>query len=125
MEYEFSHDPINGSARAKFSVEHSIFGPWLEVEVGKETEKVTKLLQVMSDVGDNSKQVTITGKEYSISLSSEDVVVRTNMMMNGADHMPEALESDQLDFENQEGQCGLEDFRELLLSWTSFNKGGA
>ena len=34
MEYEFINDPTTRYAKAKFSFEHEVFGPWLEVEVG-------------------------------------------------------------------------------------------
>jgi len=32
MEYEFTHDATTGQAKARFSLEHEVVGPWLEVE---------------------------------------------------------------------------------------------
>ncbi len=122
MEYEFMHDPITGNAKAKFSLEHEVIGPWLEVEVGQSTEKMTALLMAISTV-DSGKQteLMITGHEYSIYLSRSDVTVQTNASMNGAETLPEHLLAEHIDFDqNDVSNCGIDDFRQLLLSWARF-----
>lgn len=125
MEYEFLQDATTGNTKAKFSLDHEIFGPWLEIEVGSELSKVTQLLQSLSDVcADHTKQAIITGHEYSILMNHTDVIVKANMSMNGEEHLPIELMGDDLSFEYlEEGQCSLEEFRELLLSWSAFNNG--
>ena len=50
MEYQFIDDPLTGSAIAKFSLDHEVIGPWLEVEVGTDTEKLKQLLSAMADI---------------------------------------------------------------------------
>lgn len=124
MEYEFIFDPMIDGARAKFSFEHEVFGPWLEVEVGNQSEKITELLNVIAVVsGDHSQEVIITGHEYSAIMTHSDVTIKPNTAMNNGDIIPEDLVDDELNFDAQgEGQCGIEDFRELLLSWARFNK---
>lgn len=124
MEYEFLHDSTSGGAKAKFSLEHEVFGPWLEVEVGNQPHKITQLLEIISQVSQvNSQETTVTGHEYSVIITSQDVTIKANVCLNGAEVMPDSLADDELNFDSQsEGQCGVEDFRELLLSWASFNK---
>lgn len=125
MEYEFINDPITGSARANFSLEHEVIGPWLEIEVGHDTAKLKELLTAISDV-DKGKhhEVIIEGREYTVEISDEDVIVKNNAGMNGtATELPLELaeEFDNYD-QNSMGSCGLDDFRTLLLSWAKFTQ---
>jgi uncharacterized protein YacL (UPF0231 family) len=122
MEYQFINDPITGVAIAKFSLEHEVIGPWLEVEIGDSTEKLTQLLAAMEDVDRSKKsEVMITGNEYSIVLTRGDVTVQTNASMNGVEVLPESLREESVDFDQLDSSsCGSDDFRELLLSWAKF-----
>jgi len=124
MEYEFIHDAITGSAKANFSLEHQVIGPWLEVEVGHDADKLTSILTAMNDVASGKVQeVMLTGHEYSISFSIHDVQVKANVLLNGEDVLPEELSEDDMDFDQQaQSSCGTEDFRELLLSWAKFTR---
>jgi uncharacterized protein YacL (UPF0231 family) len=125
MEYEFINDPITGSAKANFSLEHEIIGPWLEVEVGASTEKLTELLTAISDVSSGKyHDVMITGHEYSVEISEQDVIVQNNASINGtATEVPIELSEEFENFDqNSMSSCGLEDFRGLLKSWASFTQ---
>ena len=67
MEYQFIDDPLTGSAIAKFSLDHEVIGPWLEVEVGTDTEKLKQLLSAMADIeAEKQTEITITGNEYTV-----------------------------------------------------------
>lgn len=122
MEYQFINDPITGVAIAKFSLEHEVIGPWLEVEIGDSTTKLTELLSAMADVDRNKKtEVMITGSEYSVVLTRGDVTVQTNASMNGVETLPEGLREDNIDYDQLDSSsCGSDDFRALLLSWAKF-----
>jgi hypothetical protein len=123
MEYEFINDPITGSVKANFSLEHEIMGPWLEVEVGGNTDKLTELLNAINDVNKGSyHEVMITGHEYSIEISRDDVVVKNNAGMNGtAAELPIELSEEFENYDqNSEASCGTEDFKALLMSWARF-----
>ena len=124
MEYEFRNDPTTGQARAQFSFEQEMLGPWLETEVANNGEMLSALLLAISQIEQGEKQeLTITGKEYSITLSEHDATVQPNITMNGVDELPEALSSDDLIFDEQViSSCGLDDFRQVLLSWAKFTK---
>ena len=122
MEYEFINDPITRYAKAKFSLEHEVFGPWLEVEVGNNPQKLTSLLTVI-DKDDNycAQELEIVGSEYTLRIIEKDVSIAANASLNGFEELPEALSADDIEFDEQESaSCGLEDFRTLLLSWARF-----
>jgi len=123
MEYEYINDPITGTAKANFSLEHEIIGPWLEVEVGSDSKKLAQLLTAIDDVELNKQaEVFITGREYSATISRDDVTIQANASLNGSEApIPEALSSDVDNIDaGHITTCGVEDFRQALLSWAQF-----
>ena len=130
MEYEFVHDAITGEARALFSLEHQVIGPWMEVELGNNVDKLTELLSAIDKVEKGQcSEVTITGSEYSITINRDDISIHTNVSMNGSlngngEGLPEMLTDEHIHLDQNEiAGCGLEDFRLLLLSWGKFTNG--
>ena len=124
MEYEFLNDPISGSAKAKVSSEHEVFGSWLELEIGRDTNKLTELLTAISHVDSGKEhEITIIGHEYNVNISAEDIVVKNNQLLADNDELQTDAE-DAEEFENYDfnslSACGLEDFRALILSWAKF-----
>ena len=122
MEYEFINDPTTRNAKAKFSFEHEVFGPWLEVEVGNDPQKLTVLLNAIDKADHFSAQeLEVVGSEYTVRIVEKDVSIAANASLNGLEALPEALSGDDIDYDDQESaNCGLEDFRTLLLSWARF-----
>ncbi len=130
MEYEFVHDAITGQARALFSMEHEVIGPWMEVELGNNVDKLTTLLNAIDNVEKGqANEVTITGSEYSITLNRDDISIQTNLSMNSVlnshgESLPEMLTDEHINVDQNEiAGCGLDDFRLLLLSWGKFTNG--
>jgi len=130
MEYEFVHDAITGEARALFSLEHEVIGPWMEVELGNNVNKLTELLTAIDNVEKgHSTEVLITGSEYSITLNRDDISIQTNVSMNGSlngsgEGLPEMLTDEHIHLDQNEiAGCGIDDFRALLLSWGKFTNG--
>ncbi|MCO4799632.1 MAG: YacL family protein [Colwelliaceae bacterium] len=123
MEYEFIHDAVTGSAKAKFSLEHQVIGPWLEIEVGQSTEKLSLILNAINQIeSGKSQEKTIAGHEYSLVLSYGDVNIQANAF-NGDAILPEGLAEDGINFDSHDSSsCGMDDFRTLLLSWAKFTK---
>ena len=122
MEYEFIHDAITGEAKARFSLEHEVVGPWIEVELGNDSTKLTELLTAIDNVEKgHQNEVFITGHEYSVAISRDDVEIQTNASLNGAEPLSEMLTTDHIHYdENEYASCGIDDFRTLLLSWSRF-----
>jgi len=124
MEYEFIHDGLTGKAKAVFSFEHQVLGPWLEVEVSNSTDAITNILTAIDSLEKNIQQeVNISGKEYNLILTKEDASISPNAMANGTSELPEELLQEGVDFDEQMfASCGLEDFRELVTAWAHFTK---
>jgi len=122
MEYEFIHDAITGQAKARFSLEHEVVGPWIEVELGHDSAKLTQLLTAIDNVEKgHQSEVVITGREYSVAISQDDVEIQTNASLNGAEPLSEMLTIDHIHYDqNESAACGIDDFRKLLLSWSRF-----
>jgi len=122
MEYEFIHDAITGEERARFSFEHEVIGPWIEVELGRDREKLTNLLTAIDKVEKGEeKEILITGSEYSVTLSRDDIEVQTNASLNGNEPLAEMLTDEHINLDQHEvAGCGLDDFRLLLISWAKF-----
>jgi len=122
MEYEFIHDAITGDAKARFSLEHEVVGPWIEVELGHDSAKLTQLLTAIDNVEKGQQsEVVITGHEYSVAISRNDVEIQTNASLNGAEPLSEMLTTDHIHYDqNESAACGIDDFRTLLLSWSKF-----
>ncbi|WP_076418454.1 YacL family protein [Colwellia sp. UCD-KL20] len=124
MEYEFIHDSLTGAASARFSMEHEIMGPWLEVEVGKNIEKINILLEVVDNIKERQqKDITITGMEYSLIFSEDSVQVFFNRDLEEVERAydSEIEQGINTDYDSST-ECGVEDFRELLIKWSNFIK---
>ena len=122
MEYQFIDDPITGSVIAKFSLEHQVIGPWLEVEIGSDADKLARILSAMNEVEENkTAELTITGSEYTINFSQGEVTISTNASLDGIEVLPDGLTQENIDFDQLDStSCGSEDFKELLASWEEF-----
>jgi len=122
MEYEFIHDAITGEARARFSLEHEVIGPWIEVELGRNRDKLTQLLTAIDQVEKGqSTEILITGSEYSVTLNRDDIEIQTNASLNGSEPLAEMLTDEHINLDQNEiAGCGIDDFRLLLLSWAKF-----
>lgn len=126
MEYQYQLDPATGNARALFSFEHEIFGPWLEVEIGNNVDKLTEVLKAIDDINHGKLQeVVISGSEYSVILDQQDVMIKTNMSLNhnlnGQESLIDGLKEQGLSLDDDmDAMCGLEDFHQLILSWSKF-----
>ncbi len=124
MEYEFINDSLTGLSSARFSMEHEIMGPWLEVEIGNSIPKLTTLLETIDDIKTRSKEdVYITGSEYTLVFSQESVQVVANSSFNqdSNDEDNELEEGLMTDFDSS-AECGIEDFKTLLMQWSAFIK---
>lgn len=122
MEYDFIHDATTGEAKARFSLEHEVIGPWLEVEVGHNSEKLMELLTAIDTIEHGKqREIMIVGSEYSVAISREDVEIQSNRSFDGEEILPESLTDEHIDFDQNDcAACGIEDFRTLLLSWAKF-----
>lgn len=123
MEYEFIHDSLTGSASARFSMEHEIMGPWLEVEVGNDIAKLTVLLEAIANLkGRQQKDIFINGVEYTLVFSEDSVQIIPNSHFENIEQDERLVEEGLNSEHNHSAECGIEDFKELLVKWSVFIK---
>lgn len=122
MEYQFIDDPITGSVRAKFSFEHEVIGPWLEVEVGKDLNKIALLIAAVKDVEQGKKvDALFIGSEYTAAINVGEVIIQSNSSMSHTEELSDMLVEEKFDFDQQEEcSCGSEDFIVLINAWKKF-----
>jgi uncharacterized protein YacL (UPF0231 family) len=124
MEYEFIHDATTGEASARFSLEHEVMGPWIEVELGRDSSNLNQLLSALDKVEQGqSKEILITGSEYPVTLTLDVIEIQTNASLNGSEPLPDMLTDEHINLDqNEMAGCGIDDFRLLLLSWAKFTQ---
>jgi len=119
MEFKFKTDTLNDSYRVEFSMEHEAFGRWLLNELGTEPKDINALLTIVNSLkGNNEVEKIIEGRDFSLTLTNDDVLVMANSLHLNSD-LPEGEDLSHYDDESTSG-CGLEDFEIMLESWLEF-----
>ncbi|NMP15812.1 YacL family protein [Thalassotalea sp. Y01] len=120
MDYQFTLDFINGQPRAEFNLEHHVFGPWLESEIGTDQSKFNAVQALVNASETRSDKQQLNGKEYSLSIEEGEATVFANIICSDED-LPERLIDDVDNFDmNQTASCGVEDLLEMLSAWHQF-----
>ncbi|UKH22677.1 YacL family protein [Actinobacillus pleuropneumoniae] len=122
MEYQFTHS-IHGVV-AKCSMDHEAFARWLNTEI---TENPKELINIFAEIEKcraaypNHYECAFEGKEYSLFLDCDEVMVKAN---NLDDTFDESQIEDGFQFYDQESIafCGLEDFENFLKAYQKFSK---
>lgn len=123
MEYEFSHDTVNGGFHAKFSMEHEAFSSWLVEEVGSNAQQIDNLLLSVNKIRQhNTHELTFQGKEYLLTLNEDDVTLQLNASCDGFGSINSEQRTDELSINHDNfcAECGLDDFSKMLSSWKGF-----
>lgn len=119
MEFKFKTDTLNDSYRVEFSMEHEAFGRWILSELGTKPEDIKELLTIISSIkGDNDVEKHIEGRDFSLTLTNDDVIVIANSLHIDSE-LPVGEDLSHYDDESTSG-CGLEDFEIMLESWLEF-----
>ncbi|GLX83319.1 YacL family protein [Thalassotalea eurytherma] len=121
MEYQFSHDTTSGNLRARFNLEHQVFGQWLETEVGRDATQLAKINKLIDGINQAKQhELRMTGHQYTLVLSEHDAMIALNASIEG-EELEESLSEQALDFdENESASCGLDDFQSLMHAWANF-----
>ena len=121
MDYEFRTDLL-GRHTAAFPMGHEALGNWLTSELGANVQRIEAVLAALQRIENRqSWEFELEGTEYGLQLSPEEAVVRANSLFVDVDEL-----NDGMDYYDAESvaQCGLDDFKALLLDWIRF-VGGA
>jgi len=116
MDYDFTYDDF-GHPVAQFSMGHEAFGRWLSEELGGSDTKLSSLIERVEQLErDQFGEHTQVGLELVMRLNHEGVEIEAMDATNN-DELPEDthLYEDELSAE-----CGLQDFKRVLLDWRQF-----
>ncbi|NBI43664.1 UPF0231 family protein [[Haemophilus] felis] len=117
MDFQFTH--YLGQVIAKCSMEHEALAHWLNSEnpSSPQIQHILKQIQQLKIHQD----LQIIGKEYSLFINADEVVIRANNLAIGND---EILEDD-FHFYDEESLafCGTMDFIHFLQSYLDFIQG--
>jgi uncharacterized protein len=115
MEFSFEH-MSDGTLLAECNDEHQAFAHWLNQEIRQQPARLKPIMQAIAAIKTGQqKQYVYEGHYYQINLDREDVIIKPREW----DELPddEDMQNLHLDEDNQ-AACGLEDFEELLISWS-------
>ncbi|AUI65764.1 MULTISPECIES: YacL family protein [Glaesserella] len=121
MEYQFTHT-MHGVV-AKCSMDHEAFARWLNTEISpnpKELNNIFAEIEHCRHTKDINYEWILEGKEYSLYLNIEEVMVKANNLEMTFEEI-EAVE-DGFSFYDEESIafCGLEDFEMFLTAYQKF-----
>ena len=117
MDYQLRRD-LYGQHHAELSIGVEAFGHWLNDELQSNHPLMTTLLQQIEQLQQKQTwEYQHSGREFSLTLTQEEVTVRAMLLEDEEDIAPDELEH--YDQESQ-ASCGLDDFRQLLEAWQAF-----
>lgn len=118
MNYQFIRN-LTGQPEALFEMGNEAFSRWFSEELGQNQLRLSTLFDAINKLEQRQiKQFVLPGNEFCLSMDQEEVELRANLLeIDGPDELPEGTEL--YDQESMAG-CGLEDFKQVLYSWSDF-----
>ena len=118
MDYEFTMQTNNVSA--VFSMGHEAIGSWFTNELGTHLDKIDSLLTQAKEIKNGQRhQLHIDGCDLQLDISRISVEIRNINEDRSLDGLEEGDDAELYDQENN-AECGLDDFIEALISWREF-----
>ncbi len=118
MDYHFTVDD-HGRPVAAFTMGHEAIGRWLSEELGSNPQRTEQLLQRIEQLElrqcHRHRQI---GSEFQLRIEHDEIeIIALALAAEVDDELPEETEL----FDQQlYAECGLEDFKQLLLAWLAF-----
>lgn len=119
MEYEFLRD-VTGSVKVRMSMGHEAVGHWFNEEVEGNLALLAEVEAAIDSVRGSERQWQRTGREYTLWLDEEEVIIRANLLSVEGDEMEEGMsyyDEESLCF------CGVEDFLAVIAAYRAFLAG--
>lgn len=109
-----------GQAIAKCSMEHEALAHWLNSETLTNPQIAQTVLQQIQQLKPH-QDLQVVGKEYSLFINKDEVMIRANNLAIGNDEIVE----DDFHYYDEESIafCGTEDFIGFLTSYLDFTQG--
>lgn len=118
MDYEFKKNTLDGTYHAIFSMGHEVLGRWIIEEIGKDTEKLDRIMDQLSAMKNSSQEWRLVGEELTLLLQDNEALVQANCLFSEEE---EDFEED-FHFYDEESLsvCGFEDLEQVLEGWRTF-----
>ncbi len=117
MEYQFTRTAYG--VITKCSMEHEAFGYWLNNEITQDNlQLIFDTLAQCKVTYPNTFEWELTGKEYSLYINNDEVIVKANSLM--LDYADEIDDDFQLYTQESIAVCGIEDFEKFLTAYQEF-----
>jgi uncharacterized protein YacL (UPF0231 family) len=118
MDYQFIRND-RAEPAAIFEMGAETLGLWFSEELGRDRKKLAHILNVIQQLEDKEiEHYLLQGREFNMDLNRDEIEVYAAITRDeGEIDIPEDTEL--YDQESITG-CGLEDFKEVLLSWQEF-----
>jgi len=119
MEYEFLRD-LTGQVKVRMSMDHEAVGHWFNDEVKDNLPLLDEVEAAVSAVKGTVNQWQRVGREYTIWLDEEEVMIRANQLALEDDGIEEGMtyyDEESLSF------CGVEDFLAVIAAYRQFLAG--
>ncbi|MFZ4833474.1 protein YacL [Rouxiella sp. Mn2063] len=116
MDYDFLRD-ITGKVQVRFSMGHEVIGHWLNEEVAGDFSVLDKVEAAATELKGSERSWQLEGKEYTLWLDGEEVMIRANQLEFDGDEIEEGMsyyDEESLSF------CGIEDFLLVLSKYRAF-----
>lgn len=120
MDYQFFYNERQLPC-ARLSMEHEAFGLWLSDELGNDSTKCQEILTAIHAISQKTQpDYQWQGREFLLRLDREDAEVILLSLLQ--EYSAEELQDEGLELYEAESraQCGLDDFRDLLIEWQAF-----
>lgn len=116
MEYQFVKD-IEGRVRVSMSMDHEVIGQWFNEEVHDNPQLLEQVEQAAEQLKGTEQQWQHVGREYTIALNDDEVMIQANLLAIAVDELEEGMS-----YYDQESLafCGFEDFFALVAAYRQF-----
>lgn len=118
MEYQFRRDLI-GQPEARFSMDYEVMGIWLTEEIGINPRRLHTVFNAIDRLKAGERwEYEQEGQDYHLTLSRQEAVIKAALM----DSEMDCDEMEDMGYYDNEShcQCGLDDFKAMLISWQEF-----
>ncbi|EXU75651.1 MULTISPECIES: protein YacL [Erwinia] len=116
MEYEFLRD-LTGKVKVRMSMGHEAVGHWFNEEVEDNLTLLDEVENAVAEIKGTERQWQRVGREYTLWMDEEEVIIRANLLSLEGDEMEEGMryyDEESLCF------CGVEDFLAVIAAWRAF-----
>ena len=118
MDYEYTVDEF-GQLSAQFSIGYEAMGLWFNEELESNLTAISELLKQIHQLEERKKShFHIEGKEFQLRLNWDGVEVLALAL--GIEVYEELPESTHLYDQESFSECGLQDFKQAVLTWQEF-----